>query len=132
MLDALVAVPGASLCLRGGVVAYAADVKHAVLGVPTDLLARHGTVHPEVALAMAAGVRELLGADLGLATTGVAGPAQVDGHLPGEAFVALVGARGERVVAEPADPTGGRAGIRGHVRDVAMDLLLRHAGDLVR
>ncbi len=57
VLDALVAVPGASACLRGGVVAYAADVKHTVLGVPTDLLARHGTVHPEVALAMASGVR---------------------------------------------------------------------------
>jgi nicotinamide-nucleotide amidase len=132
VLDALVAVPGASACLRGGVVAYAADVKHTVLGVPTDLLARHGTVHPEVALAMASGVRRLLGADLGLATTGVAGPDPVDGHLPGEAFVALVGAGGERVVAEPADPTAGRARIRVRVCDVALDLVLRHVGDLTR
>ena len=57
--------------LRGGVVAYATDLKHTLLGVDADLLARRGPVDPEVALAMARGVREQLGATWGVATTGV-------------------------------------------------------------
>ena len=82
-------VPGASAVLRGGVVSYATDVKATVLGVDADLLARSGPVHPEVALQMARGVRALLGADVGVATTGVAGPGPQDGHPAGTVFVAV-------------------------------------------
>ncbi len=67
-------VPGSSAYLRGGVVAYADDVKRSILGVPTDVLAAHGAVSAQVALAMADGVRHALGTDLGVAVTGVAGP----------------------------------------------------------
>lgn len=70
----LVDVPGASRVLRGGVTAYATDLKASLLGVDDELLAARGAVDPDVAAAMAAGVRERLGADVGLATTGVAGP----------------------------------------------------------
>ena len=62
----IVSVPGASQVLRGGVVAYAAEVKESLLGVDGGLLAAHGTVHPDVALQMAVGARRLLGCDLAI------------------------------------------------------------------
>ncbi|MEV1025320.1 CinA family protein [Streptomyces sp. NPDC050264] len=87
----LVAVPGASKVLRGSVTAYATELKHDLLGVDAELLAAHGPVHPEVALQMAAGVRAALGADWGIATTGVAGPEPQDGQPVGTVYVAAVG-----------------------------------------
>ncbi|HEY2549485.1 MAG TPA: CinA family protein [Streptosporangiaceae bacterium] len=88
---ALVSVPGASAAFRGGVVAYATDLKASLLGVPPDLLARHGAVHPDVAAAMAAGARRKLSADFGVGTTGVAGPDPADGQPVGTAFIAVSG-----------------------------------------
>jgi nicotinamide-nucleotide amidase len=70
----LTSVAGSSDVVRGAIVAYADDVKRDELGVPEDLLARHGAVSAEVAQAMAAGVRARLGVDVGLSVTGVAGP----------------------------------------------------------
>ena len=86
----LVDVPGASRVLRGGVVAYATDLKAALLGVSDELLAARGAVDREVAAAMASGVRDRLGSDVGLATTGVAGPDPQDGQPPGTVHVAVV------------------------------------------
>ncbi|MDO8107382.1 CinA family protein [Isoptericola sp. b441] len=131
VLDALIAVPGASAAVRGGVVAYAADVKQRVLGVPAELLARHGTVHPDVAREMASRVRVLMSADLGLATTGVAGPDPVDGHQPGEAYVAVVGPGGERLVSLLGCTGSDRATIRSRTTDLALATALRQAGDLL-
>ena len=71
---ALTAVAGSSAYVRGGVIAYADDVKAEHLGVGRHLLATHGAVSPEVAEAMAAGVRRRYEADLGVGITGVAGP----------------------------------------------------------
>ncbi|KNB51363.1 CinA family protein [Streptomyces caatingaensis] len=88
---ALTAVPGASRVVRGSVTAYATDVKRDVLGVDGALLAVRGAVDAEVARQMARGVRALLGADWGLATTGVAGPAPQDGQPVGTVFVAAAG-----------------------------------------
>ncbi len=88
---ALTSVPGASIVLRGGVVAYATDLKAALLGVPADVLARNGPVDPEVAAAMASGVRERLGASYGVSTTGVAGPGPADGKPEGTVFIAVDG-----------------------------------------
>lgn len=87
--SALVAVPGASRVLRGAVVAYATDLKAVLLGVDDELLARGGAVDPQVARQMAHGVRERLGADVGLATTGVAGPDTQDGKPAGTVHVAV-------------------------------------------
>lgn len=127
--EAVVAVPGASGCLRGGVVAYATDLKAELLGVPPDLLAEHGAVHPEVALAMARGVRARLRADYGLATTGVAGPDPQDGRPPGTFHVAVDGPNGGEVVSaapDGADPRrGDRAQVRGAARDAALHLARR-------
>jgi nicotinamide-nucleotide amidase len=81
----LTGVPGASDVLRGGIVSYASQVKFDVLGVPEGPV-----VTEEAALAMARGVRTVLGADVGLALTGVAGPAEQDGMRPGTLFAAVV------------------------------------------
>jgi competence/damage-inducible protein CinA-like protein len=70
----LTRIPGSSRSFLGGVVAYSNALKEAELGVPREQLERHGAVSDEVAQAMAAGARERLGADVGLAVTGVAGP----------------------------------------------------------
>ena len=67
-------VPGASDVVAGAIVAYANDVKTRELGVAAEVLATHGAVSAEVAAAMASGVRERLGVDVGIAVTGVAGP----------------------------------------------------------
>ncbi|QKJ19805.1 CinA family protein [Microbacterium hominis] len=86
----LVEVPGASAVVRGGIVAYATDVKHSQLKVDADLLASAGPVDPAVAWQMAEGARSQLGADVGLATTGVAGPDPQDGKPVGTVHIAVV------------------------------------------
>lgn len=123
VLATLVDVPGASAVLRGGVVAYATAVKHDVLGVDAALLARGGAVQPEVAAAMAAGVRTRLGASHGVATTGVAGPDPQDGHPPGTVHLAVAGPDRPPVTASPA--------LRGD-RDRIRALAVVHALDLLR
>ena len=113
---ALTAIPGASAAVRGGVVAYATGLKAALLGVPAGLLERHGAVHPDVARAMADGVRDRLGATVGAATTGVAGPEPQDGRPVGTVYIA-VSARASTTVRSlalsggPADPGGHREGV---------------------
>ena len=80
----LTAVPGASDVFRGAVVSYASAVKFDLLGVPEGPV-----VSRDAAKAMALGVRQRLGADVGVATTGVAGPAEQEGHPPGTVFLGL-------------------------------------------
>ncbi|MER7621806.1 CinA family protein [Streptomyces sp. NPDC126503] len=91
---ALTAVPGSSAAFRGSVTAYATDVKRDLLRVDGALLDERGAVDPEVALQMAAGVRDLLGADRGISTTGVAGPGRQDGQPVGTVYVAVSGPAG--------------------------------------
>lgn len=76
---AITSQSGSSGYYVGGVVSYSNEVKSITLGVPTEVLAAHGAVSAQVAVAMAAGVRERLGAVLGVGVTGVAGP---DGGTP--------------------------------------------------
>jgi nicotinamide-nucleotide amidase len=118
----VVDVPGASVVLRGGVVAYATDLKATLLGVPADLLAAQGPVHQQVAAEMAIGVRDRLAADWGLSTTGVAGPDPQDGWPPGTVFLGLAGPDGVRTVALRL--AGGRAQVRAATVDAALALLL--------
>ncbi len=85
-------VPGSSAYLRGGIVAYADDVKRSSLGVTREVLAAYGAVSAQVALAMAEGVRLALGTDLGVAVTGVAGPDGGSEAKPvGLVYVAVAG-----------------------------------------
>ncbi|WP_171162749.1 CinA family protein [Streptomyces sp. I05A-00742] len=120
---ALTAVPGASRAVRGAVTAYATDVKRDVLGVDARLLAERGAVDPEVARQMAGGVRALLAADWGLATTGVAGPDPQDGKPVGTVFVAAAGPDGTCAVRELA-LDGGREPIRTETVRAVLALLL--------
>ena len=128
-MAALVARPGASAVLRGGVVAYATDLKTELLGVPADLLAERGAVDADVARAMAVGVRDRLGADWGLATTGVAGPGAQDGTPPGTFHVAVAGPAGTEVFSAAAG--AGTAPDRGAVRAAATAAVLLLAEGLI-
>jgi nicotinamide-nucleotide amidase len=118
---ALTEVPGVSATFRGGVVAYATELKAGLLGVDAALLARVGPVDPEVAARMAAGARERLRATYGLATTGVAGPDPQDGHPPGEVYVAVSGPGGE--LQQRLDLSGDRAAVRAGAVTGALRLL---------
>jgi nicotinamide-nucleotide amidase len=80
----LVSVPGTSEVLKGGVVAYMTDVKRSVLGVTAEKV-----VSEECARQMAAGARRVIGADVGLGVTGVAGPDEQEGQPPGTVFFGL-------------------------------------------
>ncbi|NUL43785.1 nicotinamide-nucleotide amidohydrolase family protein [Cellulosimicrobium funkei] len=95
---ALAEVPGASGTLQGGVVAYQNHVKEGLLRVDPDLLARAGAVDAEVARQMAEGARHVTGADVGISTTGVAGPEAHQGQPVGTVYVGLAGLPGH---AEP-------------------------------
>ncbi|MCL4465079.1 MAG: CinA family protein [Chloroflexi bacterium] len=95
--DTVTNVPGSSRVFLGGVLAYADQVKQNVLGVPREALAQHGAVSAQVALAMARGARRALGADLAVATTGVAGPSGGTPAKPvGLVYVAVAGPWGEQ------------------------------------
>ena len=107
---ALTAVPGVSSTFRGGVVAYATDLKAALLGEEAGVHAERGPVDADVAAAMAAGARARLGATYGLATTGVAGPDPQAGHPPGEVHLAVAGPGGTRH--ERLQLAGDRATVR--------------------
>jgi len=120
---ALTTVPGASAVVRGGIVAYAPDLKSSLLGVPADLINRVGTVHSDVALAMASGARARLGATVGVATTGVAGPDPADGQPVGTVHIAV--SAPARAVHEALVLSGDRAEIRRSTVDRLLDLLLR-------
>ena len=92
----IVSVPGASDVFRGGVVAYATPVKHTQLGVDAAQLEDNGPVHPEVAVQMADGARRALSiagfpADVGISTTGIAGPDSPDGQPVGTVHIGVVG-----------------------------------------
>lgn len=123
----LATVAGASAVLQGGVVAYQNSVKEKVLGVPAELLRDAGSVDPEVAEHMAEGARKLLDADIGVSTTGVAGPESHDGKPVGTVFIAVATASGAK--AQGFRFEGDRAAIRQQACAAAMELL---AGEVVR
>ena len=122
----LIDVPGASRTVRGGVVAYATDLKASLLGVDAVLLEARGPVDPETAGAMAEGVRRRLQADVGLATTGVAGPDPQGGHMPGTVYVAVATPTVTRV--RSLQLTGDRGEVRFGARAAVLDLALETMG----
>jgi nicotinamide-nucleotide amidase len=119
---ALVDVPGASAHVRGGIVAYATDVKASLLGVDAELLAARGPVDPDVAVQMAQGVRGALRADVGLATTGVAGPDSQDDKPVGTVHIAV--ATPETVVVSSLALSGSREQIRTQTVQRVLELAL--------
>ncbi len=131
----ITAIPGASKIYRGGVIAYASDLKTELLGVSAALLAAGGAVQAQVALDMATGVAQRLDAEFGLAVTGVAGPDSQDGQLPGTVFIACIqrDIQGSvvdsnvvelQLFPEVTDPIQARAQIREETVAAALELLL--------
>ena len=112
----LVNIVGASKWFRGGVVSYASEVKFDVLGVPVGPV-----VSPEAAEAMAIGVAKLLGSDVGLSVTGVAGPEEQDGHPAGTVFVGI--AIGDKLSHVALRLPGDRPRIRAYSAISALDAL---------
>jgi nicotinamide-nucleotide amidase len=123
---AVTAVPGASAVLRGSVTAYATDLKARVLGVDAALLSRVGAVDGEVARQMAVGVRKLCGADVGIATTGVAGPSEQDGKAVGTVYVAVVGPDPDDAEVSYERFAGDRAEIQAAATRLALSSAVAH------
>jgi nicotinamide-nucleotide amidase len=124
--DAFVRVPGVSATFLGGVVAYSNSIKEHVLGVDPADIDRVGAVSEEVAIAMARGARERLGADIAISTTGIAGP---DGGTP-EKPVGLVwyglATEDGRISARRHVFPGARSDVRMRATMTALNILWRH------
>jgi nicotinamide-nucleotide amidase len=118
---ALTTVPGSSAVVRGGLVVYATELKNSLADVPADLLAEHGAVHPDVALALANGARRACGADWGIGLTGVAGPDPQDGVSPGTVYFGLAQTRNQTVYT--LELAGGRDEIRALTVAAVIDAL---------
>lgn len=117
---------GSSSYFRGGVVAYADDVKRDVLAVPGTELEAHGAVSEPVARSMAAGIRRLMGADVGLSVTGIAGPGGATPSKPvGTVCIAAVGPDGSVV------RTHLFHGSRSDIREASARALLGLLGELL-
>ena len=124
----LIRTPGASAVVNGGVVAYNTALKHSVLGVDAGLLAERGAVDPEVAEQMASGVRSALAvegraADIGISTTGVAGPEPQDGKPVGTVYLGF--ATETEIVSVALRLSGSRDGIRKAVVSESLEQLTR-------
>jgi nicotinamide-nucleotide amidase len=118
----LVNVPGASRWFRGSVVSYASEVKFNILEVPEGPV-----VSEAAAIAMAEGARRVLGADVGLSITGVAGPDPQDGQPPGTVFVGLALPKADPEAVAFTVP-GDRDRVRQYATIAALDLLRRRVG----
>jgi PncC family amidohydrolase len=123
---AITSVPGSSGYYLGGVVSYADAAKADLLGVPAATLAAHGAVSAQVALAMAAGARQRLGASLAVAITGIAGPSGGSDAKPvGLTYVGLADADGAEV--RRFAWTGDRAANRLSTAEAALEWLIERA-----
>ncbi len=119
----ITASAGSSAYYRGGIVSYADEVKIDLLGVPAETIEHHGAVSAQVAVVMAEGVRTRLGADFGVAVTGIAGPGGGSDAKPvGLTYVATAGPAGHEVRRHVWD--GDRAGNKTRSAAAALKLLL--------
>ena len=122
-------VPGSSRWFPGGVIAYTGGLKQKVLGVSDELYETKGTVSPEMAKAMASGVRNLTGTDYAVSVTGIAGPTGGRSGLPiGTFYIGVAGPDGledaERIHAD----AGERDANKRQAAQAAIDLLGRSMG----
>jgi len=111
---------GSSQYFRGGIVAYSREAK-AAHGVPAEIMDAHGLISPETAVAMAGAARRRFGAEIGLATTGIAGSDAVESHPPGTAFVAVD--CGGRIRTRELHRPGSRETAKMYFAQSALDLL---------
>ncbi|MEY4137630.1 MAG: hypothetical protein RL205_1758 [Actinomycetota bacterium] len=122
---AIADIPGCSAVFRGGVVAYATDIKASVLGLESRDLEH--VVSEQVAAELARHACRVLDADLGISTTGVAGPDPLDGQPPGRVWIAVHERASGRTIARRLDLAGDRASVRAAAAAAALAL----AADLV-
>lgn len=124
---ALTSVPGASAIYRGGLIAYATEVKATLAGVDPVALSRDGAVSATTAEALARDAAQRCGADLGLGLTGVAGPTEQEGHPVGTVFIGWWSGRagGHR----SARFGGDRSEIRAHAVTTALEIALSWLND---
>src|SRR6266568_4569269 len=125
LAERLTRVPGSSSYFLGGVVCYSNDLKTAWTDVPAELIESKGAVSPEVAQALAQGIRRRIGATLGIGITGIAGPSGGSPEKPvGLVYIALADANGsrDRALRFPGD----RERIRWHASQAALDMLRRY------
>lgn len=106
----LTQIPGASAVFKGGIIAYRDEIKQKVLKVDSALITKFTSISEPVAQSMATNVRELMNTDIGIATTGVAGPDKSDGFAPGIVFVAI--SIGDHKICQKLELVGDRTQIR--------------------
>lgn len=126
----LAEVPGASAVLRGGAVTYATDTKHSVLGLDPALLEH--VVSEQVVYAMAKAACALFGADLGLATTGVAGPEPLDDQPAGTVWIAVYDARSNTSMTRLLALSGDRGNVRQDSALAVIALALEYLSQMPR
>ena len=121
--QAITSVSGASAVFAGGVISYTNEVKHKVLGVPVEILDAYGPVCADVAEAMAVGARRVIGADVAVAVTGLAGPGGDEyGNPEGTVFIGY--ADEKTVLAREHHFCGNREEIREQTIEAALALIL--------
>ena len=106
----LTQIPGASAVFKGGIIAYRDEIKQKDLKVDPALITKFTSISEPVAQSMAANVREIMNTDIGIATTGVAGPDKSDGFAPGIVFVAI--SIGDHKICQKLELVGDRTQIR--------------------
>lgn len=121
--QAITSVSGASAVFAGGIISYTNEVKHKVLGVPVETLSTCGAVSAPVAKAMAEGARRVIGADVAVAVTGLAGPDGDEfGNPVGTVFIGY--ADEKTAFAREHHFTGDRAEVREQTIEAALALVL--------
>ena len=125
LAERLTNIPGSSVYFLGGVVCYSNELKSALVDVPAELIESKGAVSPEVALALADGIRKRTGATIGVGVTGIAGPGGGTPEKPvGLVHIGIADERGprERRFQFPGD----RERIRLHASQTALDSVRRY------
>ena len=106
----LTQIPGASAVFKGGIIAYRDETKEQVLKVDAALITKFTSISEPVAQSMATNIREIMNTDIGIATTGVAGPDKSEGFAPGIVFVAI--SIGDHNICQKLELVGDRTQIR--------------------
>jgi nicotinamide-nucleotide amidase len=118
----LTEIPGASQVFKGSITAYADEIKQNVLNVNKETILKFTSISEQVALEMAINVRTIMKSDIGISTTGVAGPEKSAGFAPGLVFVAI--SIGDHNMCQKLEITGDRSKIRNQTVQEILQLTL--------
>ena len=118
----LTEIPGASKVFKGSITAYSDEIKQNVLNVNEETILKFTSISEQVALEMAINVRTIMKSDIGISTTGVAGPEKSAGFAPGLVFVAI--SIGDHNMCQKLEITGDRSKIRNQTVQEILQLTL--------